>query len=422
MQKEVLFKKWQFVSPDEFALPKEMASRKARTFLHRLFFKSDDKADNNGAEAVQTELTSAPQSFLDKVSPYPRWNTAAEALCQTLGSWLEDKSPNGYFRVFVAPYGSNLDEMLGLTAQAQGWQVLEPPDMDLLLSNDYSWIEHILQIEADPIVIPKLEGFFYRHHNGIEHLRRLVGALFHNKKRCIIGCNSWLWHYLDSAMHIKDCFYKYYYLQSLSAEDLQLLFCELETIDESTPTVFRQADNGTFVLPPDITGIGEFDPALNEHKHADSEFPSIFLKRLAAESRGIPMVAWAIWRNSLKIAPQEDVSDSAREAAKSDKTTAQRLTPIWVKAFKDIEIPQIPAKIGQQAAFLLLFLLQHGGLSTEAIFALLLFDKDQLIALLIRLQKSGIIVNESDIWRISWLGYPATRRFLAEQDLLQDSM
>jgi len=222
-------------------------------------------------------------------------------------------------------------------------------------------------------------------------------------------------------MHIQDSFGRVFYLQSLQAQDLQQLFCGLESQQNHRPTVFRQADDGSFVLPPEITGKGRVEAADNI-TGARGEFPSSFLKKLALESRGIPLVAWAIWRNSLRLAPDEDVAEIAREVADSDATATAKAKTIWVKAFEDIELPKVPEGVGQAGAFLLLFLLQHDGLKTETIFELLNFGRDQLISLLNRLQKAGIIVLENSVWRAGWQGYPAIRRFLAEQDHLQDAM
>ena len=101
----------------------------------------------------------------------------------------------------------------------------------------------------------------------------------------------------------------------------------------------------------------------------------------------------------------------------ADKDAAATATAktIWVKAFGDVELPTIPGDIGQTGAFLLLYLLQHDGLKTDMIFDLLSSENERLIGLLNRLQKAGIVVNENDVWRASWQGYPAIRRFLAER-------
>lgn len=413
---------WNFVKPDKFELPTEPAGKKAHSFLQKLFSGFVDKDDENGMETVQSELKNAPGSLVDWLAPYPDWQDAAPVMADLLSPWLEDDTPEGNFRVFVAPYGSGLSEMLQKLAEKARWPILAAPDYQVLKTRNFSWLDDIPEKTDLPLVILKLEAFFLRHYNGLEHLRKLVAKLFRSQQRCVLGCGSWLWQYLDSAMHIRDSFNRFYFLQSLSAQDLQQLFCSLESSRSFRPTVFRQADNGSFVLPPELTGKGRLESAAVDTDSSSAAFPSTFMKKLAVESRGVPLVAWSIWRNSLKLAPDEDVADMAREVADQDAAAAKKAKTIWVKAFKDVDLPTMPSDIGQAGAFLLLFLLQHDGLKTDMIFDLLSFGKDQLIGLLNRLQKSGIVVNENDVWRASWQGYPAVRRFLAEQDHLQDAM
>jgi len=413
---------WEFVKPGKFELPAEPASKRAASFFEKLFSGVSDDAGEGGIEAVQSELKNAPRSLIDWLAPYPCWKEATAAIKEALLPWLEDETFEGYSRVLVAPYGSGLGEMLQILADENKWTVLAAPDYSVLRTRNFSWLDALPAKSDKPLIIPRLEAFFLRHYNGLEHLRRLVSKLFHSRQRCIIGCNSWLWHFLDSAMHMRESFNKCYYLQSLSAQDLQSLFCSLETRKSYRPTVFRQADNGSFILPPEMTGKGRLDAAVIKADSSADAFPSAFLKKLAVESRGIPLVAWSIWRNSLRLAPDEDVAELAREVADKDAATSATAKTIWVKAFEDVELPTIPGDTGQTGAFLLLYLLQHDGLKTDAIFDLLSLEKSRLIGLLNRLHKAGIVVNENDVWRASWQGYPAIRRFLAEQDHLQDAM
>lgn len=412
---------WNFVQPQKFVLPAEPASRKARSFFQRLFSGIRSEESEIGHEAVQSELKNAPGTLIDWLAPFPSWSHTATAIEETLSPWLEDEMPDGNSMVMVAPYGGGLGAMLAFLAEKKKWRVLTAPDYEVLQSRDFSWLTD-LPLKSDvPVVIPRLEAFFLRHFNGLEHLRKFVEKMFNANSRYVIGCNSWLWHYVVSAMHIQDSFGRVLYLQSLQAPDLQHLFCGLESQQNHRPTVFRQADNGSFVLPPETTGKGRVE-ATDNAAGAKGDFPSSFLKKLALESRGIPLVAWAIWRNSLRLAPDEDVAEIAREVADNDVVAKAKAKTIWVKAFEDIELPRVPEGGGQAAAFLLLFLLQHDGLRTETIFELLDLGRDQLISLLNRLQKAGIVVLENNVWRASWQGYPATRRFLAEQDHLQDAM
>lgn len=411
-------KTWKFVPAADFVLPDKRAGEKARSFFRDFWKKIVAAKDQEQAVDVQAELRSAPQKLLDWVAPYPLWNQAAAEVFNILRPWAEKEDGEDLFRVFVAPPGSGLDEILVNLAEDKGWPVGNPPDFAQLTSRDFSWIEKLPRSNEVPLVIAKLENMFLRHYNGIEHMRLLFERLFHSRQRCLIGCNSWLWKYLEVAMHFGDAFPEPYFLQSMNAEDLQQFFCRLEDQKGPNSTIFRQADNGSFVLPFEITAEGKLDKnMLAEYEAKKEDFPSLFLKKLAVESRGIPLIAWSIWRNSLKLAPEDDVADVARDAAVADSGKT-----IWVKPFDKIVLPKVPGDIGQAASFLLQFLLLHDGLPPDMIYELLDFEKDQVVSLLHRLKKAGVVVAERGLWRVSWQGYPEVRRFLAQEDYLLDSM
>lgn len=418
MTEEQIGKKWRFVRPDNFALPEKPTGEKAASFFRNFWYKFYEKTDENRAVDVQSELKTIPQKQLDWIAPFPLWKEPAEEVFSILKPWLEDVDSEELFRVFIAPPGGGLDEILLAMAKAKGWEVISSPDYEQLMGTDFSWIDNIPRSSDVPIVIPKLESVFLRHYNGLEHLRLLIEKLFHHEQRCVIGCNSWLWEYLEVAMHVGDGFPEPYFMQSMNAKNLQEFFCDLEAQKGENTTIFRQSDNGSLVLPVEATAEGKLDKdLLSEYQASKDDYPVIFLKKLAVESRGIPLVAWALWRNSLKFALEDEVAEAAKDVASIDMGKT-----IWVKPFENIVIPEMPANTGQSTSFLLLFLLIHNGLPPDVIFELLEFEKDQIVSLLHRLKKAGIVVAERGLWRVSWQGYPEVRRFLAREDFLLDSM
>jgi len=409
---------WKVVPAAEFVLPDKPAGEKARSFFRDFWRKLVAEKDEEQSVDVQTELRSAPQKLLDWIAPYPNWKLQSAYLFKVMRPWLDNNDNDDLFRVFVAPPGSGLDEVLVTMAEEKGWPVGNPPDYLQLTGRDFSWIEKLPRSNEAPLVIAKLEGMFLRHYNGLEHMRMLFERLFHSRQRCVIGCNSWLWKYLEVAMQFGDAFPEPYFLQSMSALDLQNFFCDLEAQKGPNTTIFRQADNGHFILPFEITAEGKLDPDMKaEYEAKKEDFPSLFLKKLAVESRGIPLIAWSIWRNSLKLAPEDEVAEAARDAAVADRGKT-----IWGKPFDKIVLPKMPAAPGQAASFLLQFLLLHDGLPPDMIYELLDFGKDQMVSLLHRLRKAGIVIAERGLWRVSWQGYPEVRRFLAQEDYLLDSM
>ncbi|MEW6708751.1 MAG: hypothetical protein AB1403_02925 [Candidatus Riflebacteria bacterium] len=406
------------VAKSEFSLPDKPAGEKARSLL-RDFWRGFTAAEEDEKKVdVQAELRFAPPSLLDWVAPYPDWSNFSDGIFDSFQPWLETTGSDDFFRIVVAPPGSGLKEILAAIAEKNGWPIVSAPDYAQLAGRDYSWIDKLPRSNEVPLVIPGLEAMFLRHFNGLEHLRLLIDKLFHLHQRCFIGCNSWLWEYLDVAMQFGDSFSEPFFMQSLNAQDLQNFFCGLEAQKGPNVTIFRQADNGSFILPFEITAEGKLDPILiAEFEARKEDYPSEFLKKLAVESRGIPLIAWSIWRNSLRLAPQEEVADAARDAAVADSGKT-----IWVKPFEKLVMPKMPAVSQQAASFLLQFLLLHDGLPPDLIHELLGFEKDQVVSLLHSLKKAGIVVAERGLWRVSWQGYPEVRRFLAQQDYLLDSM
>jgi hypothetical protein len=418
LQEKKQEKVWKFVSADKFVLPDKPASEKARSLIRLFRDRIWGSQENEQQVDIQAELRTVPQKLLDWIAPFPDWTEPSEEIFSITRPWLENQDSEDLFRVFIAPPGGGLGDILAVLAEKKGWPVISAPDYAQLMTRDFWWVDKIPKSNEVPLVIPKLENLFLRHYNGLEHLRILFEKLFYSGQRCVIGCNSWLWKYLEVAMNFGDGFSEPYYMQSFNAEQMQQFFCDLEAQKGQNTTVFRQSDNGSFILPFDITAEGKLDKDLiDEYQGHDDDFPAFFLKKLAVEARGIPLVAWAIWRNSLKLAPEEEVADAARDAAVADRGKT-----IWVKPFEKIVIPRMPANSGQLACFLLLFLLIHDGLPPDVIYELLDFEKDKIISLLHRLKKAGIVVAERGLWRVSWQGYPEARRFLAQEDYLLDSM
>ena len=409
-------KLWQFVSPEEHCLPQTAATEKAKSALvgiwHQLF-KEEEKKE---AVDVQAELRSVPQALLDWVAPYPTWTTAANEVYQTLKPWARDERPKEFFKIIIGPPGAGVKEILLKLAEQEGWPVLDVPDYKTILEGDYSWIDGFTKSNEAPLVIPQLEKVFLRHFNGLESLRKLLDKLFHQRQRFVIGCNSWLWKYLEMSMEVENCFPNPLVLQSLDSEALEKWFCLLEKANGKYTTVFRQSDNGNYVLPVRETADDPIDDELLE-EDADETEPADFLKKLAVASRGIPLVSWSVWRHCLNLAPEEEVEDTARDAAILDKGHT-----IWVRPFDKVSFPKVPPGMGQKACFILQSLLMHDGLPPDVLIELLNFDRDDLLSIIKRLSKAGLILEERGLWRVTWLGYPGVRKFLQAEDYLVDAL
>lgn len=404
---------WKFVSPAEFSLPFEPVIKKAHSFFAfslRWFERPKDKQDRE----ISSRLVKVPMALIEKVVPSLDYKVPAAEICANLGSWLETTVPDSYFRVFVAPYGGAIGSILTVTAQNNHFLILDPPSYEDLIGNNFSWMDKLSASAPEPIVVPQLEKFFLRHSNGLEHLRRLLAKLHQNKQKCIFGCNSWLWQYLESAMQLRGSFGRCYFLQSMSGANLQTLFAVQSQHSGENFVFSRQPDNGAInLLQLSASECIEFSSSQNgKNKENSTDVITDFFNKLAVDSRGIPLVAWAIYRSSFKVPDEQE---------NKDETPKQRPVALLERSTA-IMIPRLPLPVTQKIAFLLVFLLQHDGLTLDAIAEILIMDKAQILGLLGLLKESETIFAENDVWKINWQSYPAVRSFLAENDFLLDAM
>tara|TARA_B100000700_G_scaffold321527_1_gene420962 strand:- start:7548 stop:8561 length:1014 start_codon:yes stop_codon:yes gene_type:complete len=113
-------------------------------------------------------------------------------------------------------------------------------------------------------------------------------------------------------------------------------------------------------------------------------------KRLLAVSEGNPGVA-AAYRNAFPVSADE--------------------TEIV------LEIPRVPTVHGEISTFVLYALLLHGGLSTFLLTEVLKSVAPNLIEHCLNLLRShGIVSYQDDCWKVTELGYPAAKQFLAQRD------
>jgi hypothetical protein len=139
------------------------------------------------------------------------------------------------------------------------------------------------------------------------------------------------------------------------------------------------------------------------------------LKRLAAYSRGIPGIAWALWRQSLLGEFNDELSlEEQQEFHQSEATT------IWVRPWDDLEHPSLPSDFDRVDAFILHTLLLHGGLPAGLLTNLLSLSATELIRHLYHLQAAGLVEEDAERWLVSPLGYPVVRRFLDNAGYLTD--
>lgn len=397
---------WRYIPLEEYSRTTEPASEVARTGLRTIWRRLRHTLPAERVN-VQAELRSAPQKLLNCVVPEPSWDDSVEAVGSALQNWLD--SENSFQAVIGAPGSGTRQVLMGL-AEKRGWAVIESPSIDLILKGGDEWLSHVKESKSAVVVLPCLEACYLRHHDGLILMRKLTDWLLGGSCRFLIGCSSWAWAYLSKTLQMDAIFPSPIVLEAFDGWRLQQWFRSLAMAPRRRPLVFRQSDNGNVIL------LSEESQSNKENGDSDksAEVPD-FLNRVAGRSRGIPLVAWAIWRNTLQIAAGEDIDKDAIEAAASDRGLT-----IWVRPWAHMELPSVPVNTSRDELFLLHLLLLHDGLTAQSIPHLLPCAAAGIMQGMDRLRTAGLVKIEDGIWRVTLLGYPAVRQYLYDEDYLVD--
>ena len=412
---------WRYIRLDEFSKPKEPTQETVRKGVLGFLKKLRRTPSQTEPAISHADLHVFHLHVLDKVVSPPDWHEQFSALNVILEDWLKLTADQDRFSAQIivgAPY-SGTSQGVTHWATTQKWRIIEPPGIEQILEGGKDWLSQLDTDKNMPMVIPSLERFYLRHHEGLTLIRRLLDWLWNNKCRCLIGCDSWAWTYLCKALRIDSLFPNPFILEAFDHERLQRWFQSLSLISGKECFVFRQTDNGKFVIPPKkpLETPGNKDIQTEKPLNNTSKPASVtnFLNNVASYSRGIPGVAWAIWRCSLRRTPDDDVLKNILEEIETD-----RCCTLWVIPWSHLNLPIIQYTKNQKQLFVLHALLLHAGLPVQLLSQLLSIPDTELIQILHQLKNSGILDVERGIWRVTPLGYPAVRQFLNSEGYLAD--
>lgn len=281
---------------------------------------------------------------------------------------------------------------------------ITPPTPRQILAADEQWFEAFAEKNRLPWVLPALEQCYLRHVSGLSLMRRFFERLFSGGlNRGIIGCDSWAWAYLKHAMALSRT--NALVAQSFDQQRLSFWFGELARRTNGIRPFFLQSDDGSKVLLPE----GETEAANGGKEVGD------FLKKLATYSRGIPGVAWTLWRQSLNTLPETDY-ENGKEAApqgKGEKT-------LWVTPWDKMCLTTPPLPPEKIQVLVMHALLLHNGLHQSILCHMLPFPAHELGQALILLGSLGILEQNEKKWRVSAAAYPAVRWVMADEGYLTD--
>jgi hypothetical protein len=397
---------WRFIPLDQYARPVEPASKAVREGILGLLDHIRMPRSTNGTFRVRTDLTSVPPFLMERVATQADWTALMPALDQALGAWAKEAQPVSPIQVVVGAPHSGIPTALAAWAKELGWRLVVAPTDRQILEGGGEWLDQFSHDPEKPLVIPRFEHLYLRHHAGLSLVRRLLDWLCSTQRRCLIGIDSWAWSYLTKASQIDTILPHPITLAAFDDESLRTWLQQLAFRSGQFGVVFRQTDSGNFVLPP---GGG-----------VESEETAVvtdYVRHLAAFSRGIPGVAWAIWRYSLQYETDDAVEVKAKETAEQDR----RLT-MWVKTWSQLGLPELPRPVTQPQLFVLHALLLHAGLTMKGLAEVLPLSATEVTESIHRLGPAGLIETVDDKIQVNAISYPIVRKVLSLEGYLVDAI
>ena len=396
---------WHYVPLPDYAVPQTTMSRSIKGGIRGLWqrFRVAGKKPED-PQKPESDLQHIPNDVLENMAPDPDRQWPARSLKTLLDERLgatPDEKPT--FMVVGLPHAGN-SEILTALARALKWPLIPPPSTDQILSQDLSWLKEMEKHDT-PWVVPALERCYLRHVHGLALVRQLfekinTGALGNG----IIGCDSWALAYLKHVLpgRLPDA----WVAQAFDDRRLSGLFYELASTRFQKSILFRQTDNGKFVLPVDPEHAGP--------ETAGTE-TSAFIDQLAAHSRGIPGIALCLWRKALRKEPDKTISDTALSETPSDMKTT-----LWVLPWEKLDPPALPSPISPESSILLHSLLLHNGLSQAMLAEILPFSPNVITRMALLLKDAGLVEENENLWQVTPSGYPIVRQYLNGEGYLTD--
>lgn len=412
---------WHYIPLEEFICPSPSAKETMRKEVVGFWGKlrQKPKSESEAPMVAQDELTGLSDELYAQIAPEPNWMEPVAALNEVLQKGLATKRSR--VQIMVAAPFSGTAEVLVNWAERRGIKVIFPPQPEAVLNQDQEWLQS-LENEGStrPLVISHLERCYLRHHYGLKLIRQLLQWLLKRPGYCVLCCSSWAWAYLSKALQIENLFSPPWTLEALDQDRLQQWFGNLSKHQGKENFLFRQRDNGTFVIPPPTDT--PFPEKTTRHKIANTiahPGTSVFLTDLAAHSRGNPGIAWALWRQSLQMALEKE--NSGEDSVPDVDETPYSHT-IWVQPWSQLPLPDLPESTDRNTLQLLHTLLLHEHLPAHLLAELLPLSFFEIKKILTRLEHCGLVRVLKEEWHLTPLGYPAIRQALQDEGYLLDSL
>ncbi len=332
-------------------------------------------------------LRTAGDEMLDTLVPPPACGPLMRELDRALEDWAAD--PRLWRRLVVLPPCERNDLIKGWAGR-YGHAIVHPPLRSDLVAADgpvNSPLDGLDPAGKGVLVFPRLEDWFLRHRNGLAQVSHLLDWLARIERPYLVGCDAWAWAFLCKAVDTHMVLPKPLTPQAFDAMMLRDWFRELAAEDGTLDRVFRLTSTGQDVFALD----------------ADGNLESDYLVTLAARSRGIPWVAWHLWRRSLRSGLDEEGEDVGdKEGRIKGEDT------LWIAQVEDASLPDT---IDRTPLLILHALLVHGPLDHEELEAVL--PVVGRLAALPAMVEAGFLRLEDGRYSCLASGYPVIRTALS---------
>ena len=192
-------------------------------------------------------LNVADRNLLDQLAAPPAYGPLLAELRVTFEDWFNDPDPANCVQLVALP-PCDQGNLLQSWADTDGHTVVESPARESLLVRETDPIR--LPQTQSLLVVPKLERWFLRHHNGLGSVQQLLDQLATAKRHCVIGCNTWAWSYLSKAIQTDLVLPSPMTFKPFDGARLKRWIEQLASANDSS-TVFRFSESGNTVFGDD---------------------------------------------------------------------------------------------------------------------------------------------------------------------------
>ena len=375
---------WEFIPARDFEVPHRPETVPGGGLAARLWhwIRHGAASDRSEAESGQSE-DELPDADAAELTPAADWSAAARELARRLKASAETRFP---IQPLIGPPGSGVSQILRHFAEDLRAPLLKAPATDVLLSGNSSIVDIP---DGDLVLIPNLEHWYVRHEEGLHVMRELLRWLAETDRRVLVGCESWAWAYLQTAVGVEDILGDPWTLAPFGASRLCAWLGE--ALPERARTI-SHGKNGPSLLTEDSNSNGGRN--------------STWIHRLAEESRGNPGVAAALWRSSLR----------RRQDARSED--GDPAAEVFVDG---LHITPLPQQTDRFHFIVLHAVLLHGELRLPTLRAVLGRGNEDLPRRVSQLVRTGVLAHDEDRVRVNLAAYPAVRSALKNEGFLVDA-